>query len=368
MHTARLRRMSLAITWLGLLASPLPIFSQTAPGASPVGARPAVALRDGQHDFDFKIGTWTTHIRRLQKPLTRSTSWIELNGTVAVRKVWGGRAALEEIEADGAAGHFEGLTLFLYNATAHQWSLNFANSDEGTFGQPAIGSFHDGRGEFIDQETYKGRAILVRIIWSEITATSHRFEQSFSDDGGKTWEPNFTALLTRAPDSASLSLRTEDMTRENHDFDWQLGRWALATSRLEHPLHEGGKWIALKGTVDVSKIWGGRANLAEIQLDGPSGHLEFLSLRLYNPRAHQWSLNFASSGDATLGTPMVGEFKNGRGDFYDQEVVGDRSLFVRFVFDGLTSGSTRDEQSFSSDGGKTWKANWINKQTRVTSQ
>jgi len=117
-------------------------------------------------------------------------------------------------------------------------------------------------------------------------------------------------MLTRAPDSAvSLNFRTAEMTREDHDFDWQLGRWRLETSRLEHPLKEGGKWIPLTGTVDVERVWGGRANLAEIHLDGASSHLEFLSLRLYNPNAHQWSLNFASSGDATLSTPMVGEFQ-----------------------------------------------------------
>jgi hypothetical protein len=153
--------------------------------------------RDGQHDFDFNIGTWHTQIRRLVHPLTGSTTWVEMNGTVVVRKVWDGRAQLEEIEADGSAGHFEGLTLFLYNPQSHQWSQYFSKSDDGTIAQPAIGEFKNGRGEFYDQEPFNGRSILVRIVWSEITPDSHHFEQSFSDDGGKTWEPNFAATLTR---------------------------------------------------------------------------------------------------------------------------------------------------------------------------
>ncbi len=153
--------------------------------------------RDGQHDFDFNLGTWKTHIRRLLNPLTGSSTWTELNGTVAVRKVWDGRAQLEEIEASGASGRFEGLTLFLYNPAAHQWSLNFSNSRSGTLSLPEVGEFRNGRGEFFDQETYNGRTILVRGVWSDITPDSHRFEQSFSDDGGKTWEPNFVATLTR---------------------------------------------------------------------------------------------------------------------------------------------------------------------------
>jgi hypothetical protein len=164
-------------------------------------AQSAVLARpDGQHDFDFNLGTWKTNIRRLQHPLAGSTTWVEMTGTVVVRRVWNGKAELEEIEADGAMGHFEGLTLFLYNPQAHQWTLNFSNSSDGTLNQPAIGEFKDGRGEFFDQETFKGRTILVRIVWSDITPTSHHFEQSFSDDGGKTWEPNFVATLTAISD------------------------------------------------------------------------------------------------------------------------------------------------------------------------
>jgi hypothetical protein len=157
----------------------------------------ASRTRDAQHDFDFNIGTWNTHIKRLQHPLTGSNTWVELNGTVVVRPVWDGRAQFEEIEADGPTGHFEGLTLFLYNPQSHQWSQHFATSSEGTLAVPAIGEFKNGRGEFYDQEPFKGRTILVRIVWADITPNSHHFEQSFSDDGGKTWEPNFIATLTR---------------------------------------------------------------------------------------------------------------------------------------------------------------------------
>jgi hypothetical protein len=153
--------------------------------------------RDGQHDFDFEVGTWKTHIKRLQHPLTGSTTWIEYEGTTVVRKVWNGRAILLELEADSSAGHFQGLSLRLYNPESHQWSLNFANSSVGTMSTPTIGEFKNGRGEFYDQETLNGRAIFVRFVISDITPNSCRFEQSFSDDGGKTWEVNWIATDTR---------------------------------------------------------------------------------------------------------------------------------------------------------------------------
>jgi len=150
-----------------------------------------------------------------------------------------------------------------------------------------------------------------------------------------------------------------------HDFDWQLGSWKIHMQRLQHPLTGSTKWTELDGTVVVRKVWDARANLAEIVTNGPSGHLEFLSMRLYNPQAHQWSLNFASSNSGTFGVPMIGEFKNGRGEFYDQETFNGRMILVRFVFTADSADSTRDEQSFSEDGGKTWEVNWINTATRI---
>ena len=187
-----------AVAWVVSCAPP------SAPAARPVESRvraPAAAapsgLRDGQHDFDFEIGTWRTHLSRLQHPLTGSTTWLQYDGTSVVSKVWNGRANLVELEVDGPTGHLEGLSLRLYNPEAHQWSLNYANAAGGVLGVPTIGEFKDGRGEFYDQETFNDRTILVRNVWSDITADSCRFEQAFSDDGGATWEVNWVAVDTR---------------------------------------------------------------------------------------------------------------------------------------------------------------------------
>lgn len=152
---------------------------------------------DPAHDFDFHVGTWSTHVRRRVKPLTGSTTWVEMKGTTVVRKVWDGRANLVELVAPG----FEGLSLRLYNPQSKQWSLNFASSSDGTLTPPTIGGFRDGRGEFYAQETLNGRAIFVRFVISDITADSVRFEQAFSEDGGKSWEVNWIAVDTRVPDA-----------------------------------------------------------------------------------------------------------------------------------------------------------------------
>src|SRR4029453_11148921 len=128
------------------------VLAGIATGTTAMAAEPLPApasVHDGQYDFDFVIGTWKSHVRRLQKPLTGSTSWIEGDATVSVRKIWNGRGNLEEIELTTPAGHMEGMTLRLYDPQAHQWRLYWANARQGvlTF-PPAIGEFRDNRGEF----------------------------------------------------------------------------------------------------------------------------------------------------------------------------------------------------------------------------
>ncbi|MGH7599141.1 MAG: hypothetical protein ACREOI_22525 [bacterium] len=172
-------------------------------GASRANLPQTLEKRDGQRDFDFEIGTWKTQLSRLLHPLTGSTTWVEYTGTTVVRKVWDGRANLVELDVNGPAGRIEGLSLRLYNPESRQWSLNFSNSKSGTLSPPVIGEFKNGRGEFFGQETLNGRAIFVRFVISDITPTSCRFEQSFSDDGGKTWEVNWIATDTRVNDESA---------------------------------------------------------------------------------------------------------------------------------------------------------------------
>ena len=153
--------------------------------------------RDGQHDFDFEIGTWQTRLSRLEKPLSGSTKWIEYTGTTVVRKVWDGRANLVELAVTGPEGGFEGLSLRLYDPKARQWTLNFANARSGTLATPSVGEFRNGRGEFYSHEEYDDRMILVRFVITPTGPDTCRFEQAYSDDGGKTWEVNWIAVDTR---------------------------------------------------------------------------------------------------------------------------------------------------------------------------
>jgi hypothetical protein len=336
---------------------------------------PTIARRDGQRDFDFSIGRWRTHIARRLQPLSGSNEWAEYEGTSIVRRIWDGRASLGETEAQGPAGHLEAMSLRLYNPESHQWSLSYASTGGTTstptsLSMPTVGEFKDGRGEFYDTESYQGRNILVRNSWSDITPASIRFEQAFSEDGGRTWETNWITVDTRIDDSDAVATTAaagpERLAAGGaHDFDFEFGVWKTHLKRLLHPLSKSTTWAEYDGTSTVRKIWNGRSNLVELEVDGQKGHIEALSLRLYNPEAHQWSLNFANSAVGTVGTPTIGEFHEGRGEFVDQETFGARTILVRFVIRKLTPTACHFEQFFSDDGGRTWELNWVADDTLI---
>jgi hypothetical protein len=153
----------------------------------------------------------------------------------------------------------------------------------------------------------------------------------------------------------------------SHDFDFDFGTWQTHSSRLLHPLTGSHDWVEMDGVTVVSRIWSGRANLAEYRAVGPTGVVELLALRVYNPNSHQWSINFATPNVGALGAvPGVGEFRDGRVDFYDQETINGRAVLVRFSIWGVTAEEARSEQAFSADGGKTWEVNWITRYTRAS--
>src|SRR6201985_3114436 len=169
--------------------------------ASSTSSQPVVlAEHDGAHDFDFLIGDWKAHVRRLPDRLNNSNAWIEYEGISNHKKILDSNANFEEFDVTSADKklRIKAQTLRLYNPTSRQWSIYLVDVDNGTLGlPPVVGGFNGNRGEFFDQEEYKGRAILVRYVWLNISPKSARMEQSFSPDGGKTWEVNWICELSR---------------------------------------------------------------------------------------------------------------------------------------------------------------------------
>jgi len=148
-------------------------------------------LQDGRADFDFEIGRWKVYSRRLREWLKGSTAWEEFEGIAVARKVLGGLGLIDEITNERPTGPAQGMTVRLFDPQTQQWSIYFADSIHGTLTTPLIGRFAQGRGAFYALEPLEGKHILSRYLWLDITATSYRWEQAFSADGGGTWETNW---------------------------------------------------------------------------------------------------------------------------------------------------------------------------------
>lgn len=177
----------------GLSAITLPVHAATQSAISATRS-----LRDGSHDLDFDIGTWRVDITRFRRPFVDPTQTMHLSGTITVRPIWARKAEVEQIEVDGPGGHWEAASLYLYDPTGHQWSRNYANSADGRLdGSPKIGEFQDGKLVLYSQDTFEGRAILVRETFYGIRRNSHDYEEDYSTNGGGDWRPAFKAHMTR---------------------------------------------------------------------------------------------------------------------------------------------------------------------------
>lgn len=164
-------------------------------GMAAAAAEPA---RDGRHDFAFESGKWITHVRRLDHPLSGSTKWLEYQGTTTVTPLLDGGANVAELRVSGPAGRIEGVALRLYEPQTDRWSIHYASAANGELTTPLYGKFERGVGRFEGPDTLGDRPILVRFEIRESKPGTWRFEQSFSADGGRTWELNWVAEDRRA--------------------------------------------------------------------------------------------------------------------------------------------------------------------------
>jgi hypothetical protein len=154
---------------------------------------------DGREGFDFLRGRWRASNRRLVARLQGSTEWQEFPAEIEGHSLLGGMANIDTLHIpvfpDGKA--LEIVDLKVFDPASRTWTLVQADSRSGQLGVPLVGRFSSGRGEFFCDDTFDGKPIRVVHRWSDITATSARFEQAFSPDGGATWETNWQIALTR---------------------------------------------------------------------------------------------------------------------------------------------------------------------------
>jgi hypothetical protein len=153
----------------------------------------------GVSDFDFLVGSWRVHHRRLKERLAGNHDWIEFEGTCSMQKILGGAGNMDDNILDFPGGAYRAVTVRTYDSVKGRWSIWWFDSrNPSHLDPPVVGGFKNGVGTFYADDTFKGKPIRVRFLWTNL-ATKPHWEQAFSDDGGKTWETNWIMEVVRIP-------------------------------------------------------------------------------------------------------------------------------------------------------------------------
>lgn len=150
-----------------------------------------------------------------------------------------------------------------------------------------------------------------------------------------------------------------------NDFDFLIGDWKVHHRALKARLKGATEWMEFEGEMVSRKILNGLGNLDENIIQRETGPVQAITLRLFNPESREWSIYWSTDLTGILDVPMIGSFKDGRGEFYSQEVFEGKHIYNRFIWSKITMSSCQWEQAFSEDGGKNWETNWIMEFKRV---
>ena len=158
-------------------------------------------------------------------------------------------------------------------------------------------------------------------------------------------------------------MQTENDGR--NDFDFLIGTWKVHHRTLKKRLNESTGWVEFEGDTVSRKILNGLGILDENLIQTERGPVHAMALRLFNPVSREWSIYWSTDRTGILDIPVIGGFKDGRGEFYSQEVFEGRHIYSRFIWSKITANSCQWEQAFSEDGAKSWETNWIMEFERV---
>lgn len=301
----------------------------------------APTARDGRNDFNFTYGTWRTHYRVLKDRLVGSHQWYECHGTSVFSPIWGGNGNLEEGEMKCPNRYTVLMTLRLYDAQTHQWTLWWGTKKLGMPPPPQVGHWGaNGVGDFYSYDKWKGTPVICRYRWTVVNGAIH-FEQAYSTDGGKSWEVNWITDAERVSSSRVWNA-TAPRGDGHNGFDFLVGTWRTHS-------------FACDGTSTVRPFWGGGADIEETDTHCPAQHMVGVMVRLYDPATHQWSLYSGTQKQGLALPPKVGKFgADGAGDFFGRDTFEGKPIAVRYRW-SRHNGNPRFEEAFSADNGKTWQ-------------
>ncbi len=344
-----------------------------------------------QDDFDYFVGTWSVHHKRLKERLRNSTDWIQFEGTNRDSKMLNGTGHTNNNKFVIEGKAFEGVSLTLFNPQTRLWSIYWASSTDGELSKnPVTGSFDGNIGRFYAKEIWDGKPILVLVQWDKSNPDRVIWSQAFSVDNGKSWEWNWVMTQTRMVEEQEKVRRqrltfdesikiphlnfdeqgelvlTASATSSQHDFEFLTGKWKMYHRKLKSRLSNNNEWIPLESEDEnFGALLGGLGNsdLYKAIFDGKP--FEGFTLRLFNPKTRLWSLYWVASNSGVLDPPVVGSFEGDIGHFFCKDTFRGKEVIVVFRWDKRDRENPVWSQAFSPDRGKTWEWNWINVSERI---
>ena len=170
------------------------------------------------------------------------------------------------------------------------------------------------------------------------------------------------AILVSQPAAAQTGSSVRD---GSHDFDFAQGSWTTEVTVIKDPFNKPDEQVHMRGTKVARPIWNGKGWIEEIGADGPGSHWQGATIFLYDPGAHQWSQSYVDSSEGRIEAPSIGDYRDGKLEFYSQETVDGRAMLLRGTWTILSKDLHTYEIARSNDGGRSWHTSFIARVTRA---
>ena len=315
-----------------------------------------------RRDWDWLTGNWDVWHRRLKERLAGSNDWAEFGGKSSFWHTLGGLGNVDDDLLYLPGGEYRGASVRAFDPVAGSWSIWWVDGRQaGKLDPPVIGGFKGDEGEFFGQDVYKGTPVTVRFRWHAVRSKRPHWDQSFSTDGGKSWEINWRNWFTRTSTTAMPQPLLEvPAIAERDDWKFLVGNWAVQNRRLKQRLSGSKQWEEFPSTLRNRRMLGGFGNVGDNVFDVPAGAYRGMSVRTYDETARAWRTWWLDGRTPAKLSPSVsGRFENGVGTLIGDDLQDGKPVKVRSQWSAMTAASAHWEQAMSADGGTTWETNWV---------
>jgi hypothetical protein len=326
----------------------------------------AAASSQPEQDWSWLVGNWDVRHERLRDRLVGSTTWDEFGGKCSSWTTLGGLGNVDDCLLYLPAGTYRAMAPRSFDPATRQWNIWWLDGRMADKIDPPVrGGFTGSEGEFQGADVHKGTPVIARFRWHEIHGQRPWWDQSFTTDGGKSWEVNWRNYFTRTHAVPSPVPLDANEKADDAAADWAFlaGTWRVRNRRLK----PDGSWEEFNSTLSNRPTMGGLGNVGDNLFEAPGGSYRGLSMRSFDPNTKMWRSWWLDGRTPSVIAPaLAGKFDQGTGTLIGDDVIGGRKVKVRSVWSRITPRSAQWEQAISDDG-KRWQANWIAELDRLPS-